>query len=48
MLKSNVFDNLSFSESCIYPLTIVSTYLLRQGDSYSGFKPEGQFFWGFR
>ena len=25
-----------FSESCIHPLTIVSTYLLHQGDSYSG------------
>ena len=36
MLKSNVFGILSFSESCIYPLTIVSTYLLHQGDSYSG------------
>ena len=29
-------DILSFSESCIHPLTIVSTYLLHQGDSYSG------------
>ena len=36
MLKSNVCDILSFSESCIHPLTIVSTYLLDQGDSYSG------------
>ena len=37
MLKSNVCDILSFSESCIHPLSIVSTYLLHQGDSYSGF-----------
>ena len=36
MLKSNVCDILSFSESFIHPLTIVSTYLLHQGDSYSG------------
>ena len=36
MLKSNVCDILSFSESCIHPLIIVSTYLLHQGDSYSG------------
>ena len=28
MLKGNVCDILSFSESCIHPLTIVSTYLL--------------------
>ena len=38
MLKSNVCDILSFSESCIQSLTIVSTYLLHQGDSYSGLK----------
>ena len=38
MLKSNVCDILSFSESCIHPLTIVSTYLLHQDDSYSGLK----------
>ena len=37
MLKSNVCDILSFSESCI-PLTIMSIYLLHQGDSYSGLK----------
>ena len=36
MLKINAYDILSFSESCIYPLTIVSTYLLYQGDSYCG------------
>ena len=38
MLKSIVYDILSFSESCIHPLTIVSTYLLHKGDSYSGLK----------
>ena len=38
MLKSNVRDILNFSESCIHPLTIVSTYTLHQGDSYSGLK----------
>ena len=38
MLKSNVCDILSLSESCFHPLTIVSTYLLHQGDSYSGLK----------
>ena len=38
MLKSNVRDFLSFSESCIHRLTIVSTYLLHQSDSYSGLK----------
>ena len=38
MLKSNVCDILGFSESCIHPLTIVSTFLLHQGDSYSGLK----------
>ena len=38
MLKSNVCDIFSFSESCIHPLIIVSTYLLYQGDSYSGLK----------
>ena len=38
MLKGNACDNLSFSESCIHPLGIVSTYLLHQGDSYSGLK----------
>ena len=41
MLKSNVCDILSFSGSCFHPLTIqsiVSTYLLHQGDSFSGLK----------
>ena len=38
MLKSNVCDIWSFSESCIYPVTIASTFLLHQGDSYSGLK----------
>ena len=38
MLKSNVCDMLSFSGSCFHPLTIVSTYLLHQGDSFSGLK----------
>ena len=38
MLKSNVCDILSLSESSFHPLTIVSTYLLHQGDSYSGLK----------
>ena len=38
MLKSNVCDILSFSEICIHPPTIVSTYLLHQGDSYKGLK----------
>ena len=37
MLKSNVCVILSFSESRIHPLTIVS-YLLHQSDSYSGLK----------
>ena len=46
MLKSNVCDSLSFSESCIHHLTIVSTFLLQKGDSYSDLK--SQFFWGFR
>ena len=36
MLKSDVLDILSFSESCIHPMTIVSTYLLHKDDSYSG------------
>ena len=27
-VESNVSDVLSFSENCIHPLTIVSTYLL--------------------
>ena len=36
MLKSNVCDILSFSEICVHPLIIVPTYLLHQGDSYSG------------
>ena len=38
MLKSNVCDILSFSESCIHLLIIVSTYLLCKDDSYSGLK----------
>ena len=38
MLKSNVCDILSCSESCIHPLSIVSTYLLHNGDSYSDLK----------
>ena len=38
MLKSNVCDILSYSESCSHPMTIVSTYLFHQGDSYSGLK----------
>ena len=38
MLKYNVCDILSFSESCVHPLTIVSTYLLHQCDSYSDLK----------
>ena len=38
MLKSNTCDILSFSESCIYPLTIVSIYLLNKGDTYNGLK----------
>ena len=36
MLKSSICDIWSFSESCIHPLTIVSTYLFHQGESYSG------------
>ena len=38
MLKSNVYDILSFSESCSHPMTIMSTYILHQADSYSGLK----------
>ena len=38
MLKSNDCDILSFSESCIHPLSIV--YFLHQGDSYSGLKDD--------
>ena len=38
MLKSHVCDILIYSETCINPLTIVSTYHLHQGDSYSSLK----------
>ena len=38
MLKSNVFDILNFSKSCIHPLSIVFTFHLHKGDSYSGLK----------
>ena len=34
MLTSKLMS-MSFPESCIYPLTIVSNFLLHQDDSYS-------------